>query len=65
MRGTRRATAGIAVTLCGWQDANGNVERNASVSAADAQLDAAALRRFAALVLDAADELETLRSQPM
>ena len=60
MRGTRRATAGVAVTLCGWQDASGAVERHASVSAADVELDAAALRRLAALALGAADELESL-----
>jgi hypothetical protein len=31
---------GVAVTLCGWQDATGTVERHASASAGDAELDA-------------------------
>ncbi|MBO0677184.1 hypothetical protein JRC04_06880 [Mycolicibacterium sp. S2-37] len=60
MRGTRRATSGVSVTLRGWQDASGAVERHASVLADDAELDASALRRLAALALDAADELESL-----
>jgi len=49
-----------SVILCGWQDATGVVERHASVVAADGNPDAAALRRFAAVALDAADELESL-----
>jgi hypothetical protein len=53
VRGSRRDTAGAALTLCGWQDESGAVERHAIVSAAGSQLDAAALRRLAALVLDA------------
>jgi hypothetical protein len=64
VRGTRPAAAGVAVTLCGWQDASGTVERHAAVSAADVELDAAALRRLAILALDAADELESLRTNP-
>ncbi len=64
VRGSRRATAGVAVTLCGWQDVSGTVEWHASVSAAEAELDAAALRRLAALALDAADELESSRNRP-
>jgi hypothetical protein len=60
MRGTRRAAAGVSVTIRGWQDASGNVERYVSVESDDAQLDATALRRLAALVLDAADELDGL-----
>jgi hypothetical protein len=60
VRGTRRTTAGVGVTLCGWQDTSGAVERHAAVSATDVELDATALRRLAALALDAADELESL-----
>jgi hypothetical protein len=61
VRGTRRTTAGVTVTLCGWQDATGDVERSATVSADAEQLDAAALRRLAAIALAAADELDELR----
>src|SRR5258705_3720902 len=41
----------------------GTVERHATVSAADSHLDAAGVRRLAALVLDAADELESVGNQ--
>jgi hypothetical protein len=60
MRGTRRAVAGVEIRITGWQDARGQVERHASVWATDTQLDAAALRKLAALALDAADELDEL-----
>src|SRR5215213_2083762 len=56
----RHAWGATSVILCGWQDATGVVERHASVVAADGNPDAAALRRFAAVALDAADELESL-----
>ena len=36
IRGTRRATAGGEVVLCGWQDADGAVERHASLAPAAA-----------------------------
>jgi hypothetical protein len=58
--GTRRATAGVEVNVCGWQNADGSVERHASVWASDVTLDAIALRRLAAVALDAADELDRL-----
>jgi hypothetical protein len=38
------------LTLCGWQVADNPVERHASVTATDVQLDAAALRQLAAMV---------------
>ena len=60
LRGTRRATAGVEVVIAGWQDADGQVERHASVLATDAEHDAAALRHLAAAVLDTADELDRL-----
>jgi hypothetical protein len=56
--GTRRAVAGVEVVVVGWQDANGAVERHASVWATDVALDAAALRKLAAQALDTADELD-------
>lgn len=49
--------AGVEVTLCSWQDASNAVERRASVTATDVQLDATALQ-LAAMALDAADELD-------
>ena len=49
VRGTRRASAGAEVTLCGWQVASNAVERPASVTSTDVQLDAAALRQLAAM----------------
>lgn len=61
VRGTRRDTAGVQVVVVGWQDADGQVERHASVSATDVALDAAALRQLAAQALDAADELDNLQ----
>lgn len=61
VRGTRRATAGVELVVCGWQDADGQVERHVSVWATDTQLDAAALRQLATLALDAADELDALQ----
>jgi hypothetical protein len=63
IRGTRRATAGVEVTLCSWQDASNAVERHASVTATDVELDATALRQLAAMALDAADELDELAAE--
>jgi hypothetical protein len=63
VRGTLWATAGVEVTLCGWQVASNAVERHASVTATDVQLDAAALRQLAAMALGAADELDGLAAQ--
>jgi hypothetical protein len=60
VRGTRAAAAGVHVVVAGWQSADGAVERHASMWAADCQLDAAALRKLAAVALDAADELDQL-----
>lgn len=58
VRGARRAIAGVDVVIAGWQSADGTVARKAHVSANDAELDAAGLRKLAAAVLDAADELD-------
>jgi hypothetical protein len=60
VRGTRRITAGVEIVVVGWQDAEGQVERHASVWATDVHLDAAALRQLVAHALDAADELDVL-----
>ena len=57
------ATAGVEVTLCGWQVASNAVERHASVTATEVQLDAAALRQLAAMALGAADELDELAAE--
>ncbi len=61
VRGTRRAVAGVSVTIVGWQSADGTVRRRALVSADDAEVDAAALRKLASELLDAADELDQLK----
>jgi hypothetical protein len=63
VRGTRRTVAGAQVVVVGWQDANGQVDRHASIWATDLALDAAALRKLAAAALDAADEIERLNGQ--
>jgi hypothetical protein len=60
VQGTRRRAAGVHVVIGGWQDADGTVERQVNVWATDVQLDAAALRKPAAVALDAADELDQL-----
>ncbi|MFL6085522.1 MAG: hypothetical protein ACJ74F_20470 [Mycobacterium sp.] len=60
MRGTRRHIAGVDLLVTGWQDATGAVARDVHVWAADVHLDAAALRKLAALALDTADELDLL-----
>jgi hypothetical protein len=60
LRGTRWAVAGVELVVAGWQSADGTVERHAIVFAADVQLDAAGLRKLAAVALDAADELDQL-----
>jgi hypothetical protein len=58
--GSRRAAGGVEIVVVGWQDADGTVDRHASVWATDVQLDAATLRKLAALALDTADEIERL-----
>jgi hypothetical protein len=60
VRGARLATGGAEVALVGWQDASAAVEWHANFFAADYQVDAAGLRRLAAIALDAADELDQL-----
>jgi hypothetical protein len=60
IQGTRRAVAGVQVVVVGWQDADGQVDRHASVWATDVALDATSLRKLAAAALDAADEIEGL-----
>jgi len=51
---------GVHVDVCGWQAANGTVERHVAVFAPDADLDAATARKLAAALLDAADQLDRL-----
>jgi hypothetical protein len=60
-RGTRRSTAGVELTITGFQDAEGITWRNVHILAADVHLDAAGLRRHAAQVLAAAAELDELK----
>lgn len=60
-RGTHRSTAGVELTITGFQDAEGITWRTAHIFTADAHLDAAALRRHAAQALAAADELDELK----
>ena len=44
IRGTRRYTGGVHVDVCGWQAADGTVDRHVAVFAPDADLDAATAR---------------------
>jgi len=60
VRGTRRSTTGLEIVVAGWQSADGTVERHAFASATDVALNAAALRRLAAVALNAAEELDRL-----
>lgn len=55
---SRRSVSGAAVAIAGWQDASGEVEWHATVSAPDVEADAAHLRMLAAALLNAADELD-------
>jgi hypothetical protein len=59
----RPSAAGVEIVVCGWQDASGQVERNASAWATDVAHDAASLRKVAAAALAAADEIERLNGQ--
>ncbi|CRZ14798.1 hypothetical protein [Mycolicibacterium neworleansense] len=60
MHGTRRAVAGVEIRIAGFQQADGIINRHATVWATDTYLDATALRQLAAAALTAADELDEL-----
>lgn len=61
-RGTTRAVAGARVIVNGWQEPGGATSRIIGVTA-DVELDAAAARKLAGALLDAADEIDELAAQ--
>jgi hypothetical protein len=55
IRGTRRAAGRVHVDLCGWQAADGTVERHVAVFAPDADLDAARAQAGRLAAIERAD----------